>query len=123
MESKLKEAIRNEYGAFVSFAGRGEMIPNPQCYCEIDPERVDAWGIPVLRFHWGANEHEIRQVKHMEDTFASIIETMGGTVTSRRPVPERAISTGGTIIHEAGTVRMGKDPKTSALNATARRTT
>ena len=114
---KLKEAIRNEYGAFVSFAGRGEMIPNPQCYCEIDPERVDAWGIPVLRFHWGANEHEIRQVKHMEDTFASIIETMGGTVTSRRPVPERAISTGGTIIHEAGTVRMGKDPKTSALNA------
>ena len=53
----------------------------------------------------------------MEDTFASIIETMGGTVTSRRPVPERAISTGGTIIHEAGTVRMGKDPKTSALNA------
>jgi choline dehydrogenase-like flavoprotein len=113
---KLKDAIRNEYGAFVSFAGRGEMIPNKDCYCEIDPQKVDAWGIPVLRFHWRAHDHEILQVKHMEDTFESIIEIMGGKVTSRRPEADRAISTGGTIIHEAGTVRMGKDPKTSALN-------
>jgi len=112
----LKEAIRNEYGAFVGFAGRGEMIPNRDCYCEIDPERVDQWGIPVLRFHWKAQEHEILQVKHMQETFESIIETMGGTVTSSRPEPNRAISPGGFIIHEAGTVKMGKDARTSALN-------
>ncbi len=112
----LKESIRNEYGAFVGFAGRGEMIPNRDCYCEIDPSRVDQWGIPVLRFHWKANEHEILQVKHMEETFESIIETMGGTVTSSRPEADRAIAAGGTIIHEAGTVRMGRDPRTSALN-------
>ena len=37
--------------------------PQPQSYCEIDPERVDAWGIPVLRFHFGWSEHEIEQVK------------------------------------------------------------
>jgi choline dehydrogenase-like flavoprotein len=113
---QLKDAIRNEYGAFVSFSGRGEMIPNPDCYCEIDPEKVDAWGIPVLRFHWRAHDHEILQVKHMQDTFESIIETMGGTVTSQRRSPDRSIAEGGTIIHEAGTVRMGKDPRTSALN-------
>ncbi len=113
---QLKVAIRNEYGAFVSFSGRGEMIPNPDCYCEIDPEKVDAWGIPVLRFHWRAHDHEILQVKHMQDTFESIIETMGGTVTSQRRSPDRSIAEGGTIIHEAGTVRMGKDPKSSALN-------
>jgi len=112
----LKEAIRNEYGAFVGFAGRGEMIPNRDCYCEIDPERVDQWGIPVLRFHWKAQEHEILQVKHMQETFESIIETMGGTVTSSRSEPDRAIAPGGVIIHEAGTVKMGKDARTSALN-------
>src|ERR1041385_7376318 len=64
---KLKDAIRYEYGAFVNFAGRGEMIPNAQSFCDIDPQKVDSFGIPVLRFHFGWSEHEIKQVKHMED--------------------------------------------------------
>ena len=113
----LKQKIREEYGAFVHFSGRGEMIPNRNSWCEIDPEKVDAYGIPVLRFHFKWSDHEIRQVKHMEDTFASIIETMGGQVVGAKPDPTRAISTGGTIIHEAGTAKMGKDPATSVLNS------
>ena len=113
----LKDKIREEYGAFVSFAGRGEMIPNQQSYCEIDPARTDAWGIPVLRFHFGWSDAELNQVRHMENTFASIIETMGGTPLEAKEDPRKAISVGGFIIHEAGTVRMGKDPKTSALNS------
>jgi len=114
---KLKDLIREQYGASVSFSGRGEMIPNKNSWCEIDPERVDAWGIPVLRFHFQWSENEINQVRHMHDTFAAIIETMGGRVSDRRPDAQTAgISEGGTIIHEAGTVRMGNDPKTSVLN-------
>jgi choline dehydrogenase-like flavoprotein len=112
----LKDKIREQYGAFVHFAGRGEMIPNKDSWCDIDPQKTDAFGIPVLRFHFAWSENEIKQVHHMEQTFASIIETMGGTVTGTQPDPHRAISTGGVIIHEAGTVRMGSDPKTSALN-------
>jgi len=49
---KFKQDVRRYYGSFVSFAGRGEMIPNDQSYCEIDPKAKDKWGIPVLRFHW-----------------------------------------------------------------------
>jgi len=112
----LKDKLREQYGAFVHFAGRGEMIPNKSSYCDIDPHRVDAYGIPVLRFHFAWSDSELNQVRHMEQTFASIIETLGGEVTGARPEPRRAISTGGVIIHEAGTVRMGNDPKTSALN-------
>ncbi|MSV27337.1 MAG: GMC family oxidoreductase [Bryobacterales bacterium] len=114
----LKSSIRAEYGTGVGLSGRGEMIPNEHTFCEIDPHVVDQWGIPVLRFHWRWSEHEINQAKHMHKTFVEIIETMGGTVTGLRN-PERedgGISVGGTIIHEAGTVRMGADPKTSALN-------
>jgi choline dehydrogenase-like flavoprotein len=114
----FKDTIREQYGAFVSFAGRGEMIPNQQTWCEIDPEKVDQHGIPVLRFHFRWTQHEIRQARHMHDTFKALIETMGGSVVGLSN-PERetgGISVGGTIIHEAGTVRMGKDPKTSALN-------
>ena len=113
---KLKDTIREQYGSFVGFAGRGEMIPNAKSWCEVDPQRVDAFGIPVLRFHFGWSDAELNQVKHMQDTFTSIIETLGGTVLTQRIPPERAISVGGFIIHEAGTVRMGADPKKSALN-------
>ena len=47
----LKDDYRRFYGATVNFAGRGEMIPNDDTYCEIDPNVVDTYGIPVLRFH------------------------------------------------------------------------
>ncbi|HEY1241722.1 MAG TPA: GMC family oxidoreductase [Bryobacteraceae bacterium] len=113
----LKDKIRENYGAYVHFSGRGEMIPNKDSWCEIDPQRVDAWGIPVLRFHFKWTDAEINQVRHMQETFSSIIEGMGGTVLSGRTNRSDAgISTGGSIIHEAGTVRMGADPKTSVLN-------
>ena len=46
----LKKEYRRYYGASVGFAGRGEMVPNENCFCEIDPDTVDKWGIPVLRF-------------------------------------------------------------------------
>lgn len=114
----LKNDYRRYYGAFVGFAGRGEMIPNKDSYCEIDPSAVDRWGIPVLRFHWKWTDHEYNQVKHMQETFRSIIQEMGGTPTSAMPSQERGygIEAGGRIIHEAGVTRMGNDPSTSVLN-------
>jgi choline dehydrogenase-like flavoprotein len=113
---QLKDHIWQEFGANVSFAGRGEMIPNKNSYCEIDPLRVDQWGIPVLRFHFQWSDAEINQVRHMHQTFSSIIEAMGGRVSGAPFDAKTAISPGGFIIHEAGAVRMGADPKTSALN-------
>ena len=110
--ASLKQAVRREYGAWVGFAGRGEMIPNEKTFCEIDPSVVDQWGIPVLRFHFAWSDYELKQQQHMHETFASIIETMGGKVSNARG----AISTGGTIIHELGTVRMGADAKSGPLN-------
>jgi len=78
----MKQAIRDEYGTSVSLSGRGEMIPNEQSYCEIDPEMKDKWGIPVLRFHWQWSDHELNQVRHMQDTFRQILEGMGGRVNT-----------------------------------------
>jgi choline dehydrogenase-like flavoprotein len=116
---QLKDDYRRYYGATVGFAGRGEMIPNENSYCEIDPTVVDRWGIPVLRFHWKWSEHELKQVKHMQETFRSIIDEMGGVSMSPMPTAEQGygIEPGGRIIHEVGCVRMGHDPKTSVLNS------
>jgi choline dehydrogenase-like flavoprotein len=113
----LKQKCRSSYGTVIGFSGRGEMIPNEKTYCELDPDVVDQWGIPVLRFHWQWGENEIRMAKDMQETFSSIIETGGGTVLGSPASDENPrISEGGAIIHELGTVRMGDDPKTSALN-------
>ena len=117
--ASLKKRAREAYGTGVGFSGRGEMIPNPDTYCEIDPNLVDQWGIPVLRFHFKWSEYEIRQAKDMQETFKSIVETMGGTYKTRTPIDgPRAfgIAEGGKIIHEVGTARMGGDPKSSVLN-------
>jgi choline dehydrogenase-like flavoprotein len=115
---QLKDDYRRFYGATVAFAGRGEMVPNKDSYCEIDPAVVDQWGIPVLRFRWKWTDHEYKQVKHMQDTFRAIIEEMGGTPLSPMPSAEAGygIENGGRIIHEVGTTRMGNDPSTSVVN-------
>jgi choline dehydrogenase-like flavoprotein len=114
----LKEDYRRLYGATVNFAGRGEMVPNADSYCEIDPVVVDKWGIPVLRFHYKWGDYELNQVKHMQETFRAIIQEMGGTPTSPMPTKEEGygIAAGGRIIHEVGVTRMGNDPSTSVLN-------
>ncbi|HEU4829220.1 MAG TPA: GMC family oxidoreductase [Gemmatimonadales bacterium] len=114
----LKDSYRRLYGTTIGFSGRGEMIPNDRSYCEIDPEVKDRWGIPVLRFHWDWTDHERLQVKHMQETFRALIDEMGGEVFSPMPTKERGygIATGGRIIHEMGTTRMGKDPSRSVVN-------
>ncbi|MBV9480725.1 MAG: GMC family oxidoreductase [Acidobacteria bacterium] len=115
----LKEKIRSTYGAFIGFDGRGEMIPNRDCYCDIDPDVVDQWGIPVLRFHWKWGENELRMARDMQQTFRSIVEELGGTYLTKAVDESEhpyGIPYGGVIIHELGTARMGLSPKTSALN-------
>jgi choline dehydrogenase-like flavoprotein len=79
---KMKQAIRDEYGTSVGLSGRGEMIPNEDSYCEIDPEVKDKYGIPVLRFHWKWSDHELNQVRHMQETFRGILEGMGGQIAA-----------------------------------------
>jgi choline dehydrogenase-like flavoprotein len=116
--ARFKEAARRYYGSFMFFDGRGEMIPNDDSYCELDPNTSDQWGIPVLRFHWKWSDHETRQAAHMVKTFAGIIEAMGGKVVGTlRSDGAQVIARGGQIIHEVGTTQMGSDPRTSVLNA------
>jgi choline dehydrogenase-like flavoprotein len=114
---ELKRNLRKIYGANIYLDGRGEMIPNDDSYCEIDPDTLDQWGIPVLRFHFKWSEDEILQAKHMQETFQQIIEAAGGKVLYKSGAEDNwGISRGGEIIHEVGAARMGDNPKTSVLN-------
>lgn len=112
----LKEDMRRYYGSFLSFTCRGEMIPNSNSYCEIDPDVKDRWGIPTLRFHFKWSDNELRMVRHFQDTTRQLIERLGGKIQSGDVSPTEAISKGGEIIHEVGTTRMGADADSSVTN-------
>ncbi|WDF78538.1 GMC family oxidoreductase [Mucilaginibacter sp. KACC 22773] len=116
--ASLKDDYRRFYGTQFGMAGRGTAIARYDNYCEIDPNVVDKYGIPVLRFHYKWADEEIKQAKHMQETFQEIMHNMGGAIYGPPQGPETnyGLEAPGKIIHEVGTIRMGNDPKKSALN-------
>ena len=116
---KLREDVRRFYGSVMGVSGRGECIARADNYCEIDPNQVDEWGIPVLRFNYTWSDHERLQARHMHETFEEIFDAMGATVLGDKPGEDQdyGLLNPGMIIHEVGTTRMGHDPKRSVTNA------
>ena len=117
--ASLKDDYRYFYGSHIGMSGRGEAIAREDNYCEIDPNTVDKFGIPVLRFHYKWSDQEVKQAKHMKETFAEIIHSMGGVVTwggDDGAHNDYGLHAPGRIIHEVGTTRMGDDKKVSVLN-------
>lgn len=116
--ASLKEDHRFFYGAGVGMAGRGEAVPTRDNLCAIDPDVVDKYGIPVLKFNVKWSDYEVNQAKHMKETFREIMHNMGAIITWGDDGAENSygLESPGKIIHEAGTVRMGDDPGASALN-------
>ncbi|MBK7371933.1 MAG: GMC family oxidoreductase [Saprospiraceae bacterium] len=116
--SSLKQDYRRLFGASVGMAGRGEAIARMDNFCEIDPSVVDKYGIPVLKFQYKWSDYEIKQAKHMQQTFQEILTNMGATITSGLDSAENnwGLAAPGRIIHEVGTVRMMDDSKKGPLN-------
>jgi choline dehydrogenase-like flavoprotein len=96
-----------------SFGGFGECLPNHNNYVELDKEKVDAWGIPTLKIHSGWSENELALRKDMAISAAEMLAAAGG----REIEPFERNDPPGFAIHEMGTARMGRDPKTSVLNS------
>lgn len=115
----LKKDIRSYFGSMVGMSGRGESIPKYENYCEIDPDTFDKFGIPVLKFHYKWTDQEVNQAKHMHDTFEEILTKAGAVLLGNKPGKDTqyGLQAPGRIIHEVGTIRMGDDPKKSALNS------
>jgi choline dehydrogenase-like flavoprotein len=114
----LKKKCKELYGAVVDLAVRGSMLPNERSSCTIDPDVVDQWGIPVLRFNFKWSDNEVRLARDMNQSCRAIVEAAGGQVVSETgsaDAPYGFLAAGG-VAHEVGTVRMGADPKTSVLN-------
>ncbi len=114
----LRSDVKRLYGATIGFGGRGECIAREDNYCELDPNVVDEFGIPVLKFNYSFSDQELNQAKHMQETFAELLHAMGAEPMWTAPGREGnyGLNKPGEIIHEVGTTRMGTDPNTSVTN-------
>jgi len=114
----LRDDMKRIYGAHIGFGGRGECIAREDNYCELDPDVVDEYGIPVLRFKYTFSDHERNQAKHMQKTFGEIANVLGGKLLWDPPGKKDnyGLNKPGEIIHEVGTTRMGDNPKRSVTN-------
>lgn len=110
--AKFKEEVKKNRAAVISIGSFGEVLARPENYVEIDPYVVDAWGIPVLRINVEWRSNELAMAKDMVETQREMFKAAGVEVMSERTT---ALPPGWSI-HEAGTARMGDDPKKSALN-------
>jgi len=91
----------------------GEMLPNHANRVTIDASKKDKWGLPVLAIDCATGENERLMRRDMMNDMAETLEAAG--MKNVRTYDNACFP--GMGIHEMGTARMGRDPRTSVLNA------
>lgn len=100
-------------GPWMAFiAGFGEVLPNPDNRITLHATRKDKWGIPIPHIEYAIGKNEQTMIKQILADGKAMLEAAGGKVVAQAD----AAATPGLGIHEMGTARMGRDPKTSVLN-------
>ena len=110
----FKAEVKKRYPALVSLHPFGEVLPRPENRVTVDESRRDRYGVPLMKIDVAFGDNERKMRKHMYDTCQEILETLKAEIV---PIDREANDPPGSSIHEHGTCRMGKDPKTSVLNA------
>ncbi|MFM1877179.1 MAG: hypothetical protein RLZZ241_45 [Bacteroidota bacterium] len=108
----LKEAIMKPGGWTFGMGGFGEMLPYEDNRMTLDYDNKDKWGLPTVTFDAEYKENEINMRKDMQEQAVEMLTKAG----LRDVQPFDNGSAPGLGIHEMGTARMGRDPKTSVLN-------
>ncbi len=90
----------------------GETIPKESNYVNLDENKVDEWGIPLLNISVDYDENDDKMVQDYFEQMTEMFEQAGFKDIKTRDIRKAP----GLDIHEMGGVRMGHDPKTSLLN-------
>ena len=110
--SEFKNTVRRMQPGFLMLGGFGKAEARPENRVTVDPDRKDAFGIPIPVVHFRFSELDRSIYSALRETGQEICHRLKGTITEtfgERP--------GGFASHEVGTARMGADPKTSVLNS------
>ncbi|RDV25601.1 GMC family oxidoreductase [Alteromonas aestuariivivens] len=111
--AELKQAMSEPGGWQIGMTGFGEILPVHKNRIYLNHDVKDKWGLPVLEMDVALTENELKMRKDMQQDAMEMLEAAGlkeirGFDADYKP---------GTGIHEMGTARMGRDPKTSVLNS------
>jgi choline dehydrogenase-like flavoprotein len=108
----LKEALTEPGTWTMGMGGFGEILPYHENKISLDKTKKDKWGLNVLAIDCELKDNEKKMREDMINDAAEILEAAGVKNVSKR----NGDGTMGRGIHEMGTARMGRDPKTSVLN-------
>jgi choline dehydrogenase-like flavoprotein len=92
--------------------GWGETLPYQDNRVTLDNGSKDSWGLPLVKIDFQYHDNELNMSKDILADTQEMLHTAG--FTNIRAYSR--LQPGGTAVHEMGTVRMGRDPKTSVLN-------
>ena len=110
--AELKQAVSKPGMWTIGMGGFGEILPYENNRVTLNKDKKDKYGLPTLTFDADLQENEYKMRKDMANDAAEMLEAAGyknvGTFDNKIGI--------GLGIHEMGTARMGKDPKTSVLN-------
>lgn len=109
----LKDAILKPGGWTMGMGGFGEVLPYEDNRMTLDYDKLDGWGLPTITFDAEYKENEWNMRDDMKEQAVEMLEKSG--LRDVEPYDDREKSMG-IGIHEMGTARMGRDPKTSVLN-------
>ncbi len=110
---ELKRAAEEPGPWRLSMGGFGEMLPSHQNFVSLDHKRKDKYGLPALNFDVAHRENERLMAKEIVSDAVEMLTAAG----YKNVQPYHTEANVGAAIHEMGTARMGRDPKTSVLNS------
>ena len=111
--ASFKDDLSKVGGWSMGIGGFGEVLPNENNRFTLHPTKKDKWGMPIVVFDAAYGENERKMRKDMANDAAEMLEASG--LKNVRSYDDNSKNLG-IGIHEMGTARMGKDPKTSVLN-------
>jgi choline dehydrogenase-like flavoprotein len=110
--AQMKEALTEPGTWTIGMTGFGEVLPNHNNRVSLDRNTKDKWGLPVLSMDCDIGDNERKMRIDMMNDAAEMLEAAG--VKNVKPKDNGYVI--GQGIHEMGSARMGRDPKTSVLN-------
>ena len=111
--AKFKEALTQPGSWGIGGTAFGEMLPSHANQVSLDQTKKDKWGLPVIKIDCATGENERMMRRDMQTDMAEMLEQSG--VKNVSTYDNEYFP--GMGIHEMGTARMGRDPKTSVLNS------
>ena len=108
MGRSYKQSIKDRYPAYLTFTGYHEMLPNKDSFIDLDPDRIDEYGLPRARRTWKLSDSDWKLHNHMKDWCRDILLSSKAEIHSVSKAP--------ATNHEVGGCRIGSDPRTSVVN-------